>query len=225
MNQSKQQICTLDREVRRRVSCRYLLTLPTDADAKSRRAPLVLFLHGAGERGDDIERVKKHGPAKLIERGQSFPFILVAPQCPSGTWWQNGILTALLDEVMEQHAVDADRVYLTGISMGGFATWSLAIETPGKFAAIVPICGGGAPYVADRLKRIPIWAFHGAKDDVVPLYESERMVEAVKKAGGAPKFTVYPDAGHDAWTRTYEDPALWDWLLAQRRDGSENLQA
>jgi len=198
------------------VDMSYLLALPK-GNGRAGRWPLVLFLHGAGERGRDLELVKKYGPPKLVAQGRDFPFILVSPQCPSEQWWRTDVLNALLDEVIARHEVDEDRVYVTGLSMGGFGTWSLAIETPERFAAVAPICGGGFPYLAFRMKKVPVWAFHGADDEVVPLYESERMVTAVNEAGGRARLTVYPDVGHDAWTQTYENPALYDWLLSHRR--------
>lgn len=206
-----------EREVTKSVGCRYLLSLPKVRAGVKDRLPLVMFLHGAGERGDDLDSVKKHGPAKRVEAGADFPFILVCPQCHSDRWWDNDTVNALIDEIVSNHPVDADRIYLTGISMGGFGTWSLALERPERFAAIAPVCGGGAPYVAYRLRNVPVWAFHGAKDDVVPLYESERMVDAVNRAGGNAKLTIYPDAGHDSWTETYDNPEFYDWLLSQRR--------
>lgn len=204
----------LDRVVR--VTLKYLLYLPADYEKKD-AWPLMLFLHGAGERGDNIERVKVHGPPKLIAAGKQFPFIVVSPQCPANRWWQPEDLTALLDEVVEKYKVDKDRIWVTGLSMGGFGTWSLAAATPDRFAALVPICGGGDPIWARRFQHIPIWVFHGAKDPVVPLDRSTRMVEALKQAGGNVKFTVYPEAGHDSWTAAYNDPALYEWLLAQKR--------
>ncbi len=195
---------------------KYLLYIPKDY-AKKESWPLMLFLHGAGERGDVLELVKKHGPPKLITKGQDMPFVVVSPQCPGSHWWEPVALSALLDEVVETHKIDKDRVYVTGLSMGGFGTWSLAAQTPKRFAAIMPICGGGTPDTAKLLTNLPIWVFHGGKDPVVPLTRSEAMVEALKKAGGNVKFTVYPDAGHDAWTETYNNPKVYEWLLAQKR--------
>jgi len=208
----------LDRVVR--VTLRYLLYLPPEYAQKD-SWPLMLFLHGAGERGDNLERVKVHGPPKLIAAGKQFPFIVVSPQCPANRWWQPEDLTALLDEIVEKYKVDKERIWVTGLSMGGFGTWSLAAATPERFAALVPICGGGDPIWAKRLYQIPIWVFHGAKDPVVPLERSAKMVEALKQAGGNVKFTVYPDAGHDSWTAAYNDPALYEWLLAQKRPSTQ----
>jgi predicted peptidase len=210
----RQEPCKLERNFK--VTLGYLLYLPKDYDQKE-SWPLLLFLHGAGERGDDLELVKKHGPPKLIAAGQEFPFIVVSPQCPKNRRWEPFELAALLDEIVEKHKVDQDRIYVTGLSMGGFGTWSLAAYQPQRFAALVPICGGGEPIVAKLFSPIPTWVFHGAKDFVVPLERSEKMVEALQKAGGEVKFTVYPDAGHDSWTETYANPQLYEWLLQQKR--------
>jgi len=200
---------------------RYLLYLPP-AYAKARKPwPLVLFLHGLGESGHDLALVGKHGPPKLIGAGNDFPFICVSPQCPKGKWWSRpdrlAGLVALLDHVQTTYRVDTDRVYLTGLSMGGFGTWALAAREPKRFAALAPICGKGDPATAERFAQTPTWVFHGDADRVVPLQHSRDMVDALRKAGGTPKLTVYEGVGHDSWTRTYANPDFWKWILAQRR--------
>jgi predicted peptidase len=201
-----------------KAGCRYWLYLPADYGKQAgRKWPLMLFLHGVGGCGDDLERVKEHGPPRLIEQGKEFPFIVVSPQCPKGQMWSADVLNTLLDAVIKEYSVDQDRVYCTGLSMGGYGTWSLATAYPQRFAAIVPICGGGQPAQAARLKPVPIWAFHGARDSIVPVSESEQMVDAVKKVGGDAKLTVYPKARHNCWARAYSDPEVYDWLLAHRR--------
>jgi predicted peptidase len=212
----RQKAARLDKQIP--VALDYLIYLPDDYD-KQDSWPLLVFLHGAGERGNDLELVKKHGPPKLVEAGKSYPFIVVSPQCPSNQWWSSKMveLTALVDEIESKYKVDKDRVYLTGLSMGGFGTWSLAAYRPERFAALVPICGGGEQLAARALRSVPVWVFHGAKDPVVPLKRSEDMVEALKRLGSDVKFTVYPDALHDSWTATYDDPKLYEWLLAQKR--------
>jgi predicted peptidase len=218
----------MHRTIEREVSLRYLLFLPRDYDAASeKRWPTILFLHGSGERGDDLELVKVHGPPKIVASKPDFPFIVVSPQCPSGRSWNNDELNALLDDVIERCAVDTNRVYLTGLSMGGFGAWDLALANPERFAAVVPICGGGEPmtafgYASDSqkardLKALPFWAFHGAKDTTVAPAQSEAMVNALRKLGCQVEYTVYPDAEHDAWTRTYDDPKLYEWFLAHER--------
>lgn len=197
---------------------RYLVQLPKGYEQNNHAWPLVIFLHGSGERGDDVQKVATHGPAKLAAQGREFPFILVAPQCPAGLLWSGPEVDEFVAQMMKRYRVDAKRVYLTGLSMGGYGVWEAAIYNPGRYAALVPICGGGyCPELGARLKDIPIRAFHGAKDDVVPLAEARSYVDAVNAAGGHAELTVYPDAGHDAWTETYANPALYDWLLSQKR--------
>ena len=203
-----------------KVTLKYLIYLPKDYDQK-KAWPVLLFLHGSGERGDNLDLVKKHGPPKLIAAGKQFPFIVVSPQCPNGRWWQPMELATLLDEIVEKYKVDQDRIYVTGLSMGGFGTWSLAAYQPSRFAAIVPICGGGEVYWADTLAHIPAWVFHGGKDTGVPPERSKQMVEALKKDGGNPKLTIYPEAGHDSWTAAYNTPELYEWLLQQKRTAEE----
>jgi predicted peptidase len=218
---------TMKWDVSQRGEMQYLVYLPKEYDAKSsKRWPLMLFLHGAGERGTNLQRVAIHGPPSLVKQGKSFPFIIVAPQCANDERWQNDSLVKLLDHVMVENKVDGGRVYLTGLSMGGYGTWKLALAYPEKFAAIAPICGGGE-YIdallasrakAAALKSLPVWAFHGAKDNVVPLEESERMVDALKKIGVKDvKLTVYPEADHNSWSETYNNPEFYEWLLKHER--------
>src|SRR5262245_22258853 len=192
----KQESQQLDTQIK--VQMKYLLYLPQEY-SKQESWPLLLFLHGAGERGDNLELVKVHGPPKLIAEGKEFPFIVVSPQCPKDRWWQAMELSALLDEIVEKYKVDQDRIYVTGLSMGGFGTWSLAGYTPHRFAAILPICGGGETHWTKAFPHLPVWAFHGDQDTAVPLERSEKMVEALKKNGGEPKLTVYPGVPHDSW--------------------------
>lgn len=207
----------MDRVIQKKVTQEYLVYLP-DAYEKDSTAkfPLIIFLHGAGERGDDVQQVRVHGPIGYAEKQKDFPFIIAAPQCPTDGWWEPTPVMALLDEMKENYRVDADRVYLTGLSMGGFGTWSSALEYPDLFAAIAPICGKGNPNEAGRIKDVPTWAFHGAKDEVVPLSGSTDMINAMKNRGGNPKLTVYPEAGHDSWTESYNNPELYKWFLQHR---------
>lgn len=206
--------------ITRTVSCQYLLFLPEGYGEKKRRWPMILFLHGAGERGNDLRKVKKHGPPKIVEKKKDFPFIVVSPQCPQDDWWPEKVevLINLLDDIAARYKVDTERIYLTGLSMGGYGTWALASAYPDRFAAIAPICGGGKRIMARRLKDVPVWAFHGAKDKVVPLKESEEMVNAIKARRGNARLTVYPDAGHDSWTETYNNKELYDWFLKHRKN-------
>lgn len=197
----------------------YLLYVPKDY-SKDKAWPLVVFLHGAGERGTNVEKVKVHGLPRLIAEGKDFEFIVVSPQCPPDKWWvgMDSHIIALIDETMDKYNVDKDRVYLTGLSMGGYGTWSIGAGYPERFAAMVPICGGGQPFLANKLKDVPVWAFHGAKDNVVPLSESQKMVDAVNATGGNAKLTVYPEAQHDSWTQTYANPQLYTWLLSHSKN-------
>jgi predicted peptidase len=217
-----------ERQITRTLRANYLLFLPKDYSAESRKKwPLMLFLHGAGERGTNVWKVAVHGPPKIVRAKPNFPFIVVSPQCPTGQRWNNEVLLNLLEEISGKYAVDSHRLYATGLSMGGYGTWSLASEYPEKFAAVAPICGGGdvIPILLAgnkkkaALKSLGVWAFHGGKDPVVKLEESQKMVEAFKKIGGEDvKLTVYPDAGHDSWTEAYNDPALYEWLLKHTRE-------
>ncbi len=208
------------KEVRREAACRYLLSLPEgyEADA-ARQWPLIVFLHGAGERGDDLELLNKHGPPKLIAQGRELGAIVASPQVPGGEVWDPVVVKVLTDELCATLRVDKDRVYLTGISMGGFGTWETALAFPDTYAAIAPICGGtGVRFLlAERIKHLPVWIFHGALDTVVEPAHSQKMHDALKKAGGKVRFTLYPEAKHDSWTATYDDAEFWSWLLAQKR--------
>jgi predicted peptidase len=216
------------------VGADYLLFLPKDYDSSASKTwPLMLFLHGAGERGSDLELVTKHGPPKLVKERPDFQFIVVSPQCPAGQTWDDDTVLALLDEVMRQHKVDPSRVYLTGLSMGGYGTWRLAARAPERFAAIAPICGGGDPIPIvlsgperrKALQTLGVWAFHGAKDPVVKLEESEKLVSAYKRIGNADvQLTVYPEAQHDSWTETYNNPKLYQWLLAHQREAASGAR-
>ena len=210
--------------VSKEVALDYLLALPDGYSDDGDPWPLILFLHGAGERGSDLEKVKTHGPPKLVEAGQRIPAIVVSPQCPEDSWWTSHLddLVAMLDDLEARLNVDPDRIYVTGISMGGYGTWALAALQPERFAAAAPVCGGGSGVAtAVRVRDLPIWAFHGEADPVVPVEESQRIVDAIERFGGTKaKLTTYPGVGHDSWTQTYEDPKLWEWLFAQRRGGA-----
>jgi predicted peptidase len=220
------------------VTIRYMLFVPTSYRPDGPKLPLMLFLHGFGEcSNDDLSRVKIHGPAKIVENQPDFPFVLISPQCPPPTSedatkpltppelntliqraWKADQLIQLIDHVANQLNVDNDRVYVTGLSMGGYGTWRLAATYPERFAAAVPICGGGEPKkMAKPLSKLPIWAFHGAKDTVVLPSESQNMVNAIRRENGNLLFTMYPNADHNSWAPTYDDPKIYDWLLAQRR--------
>lgn len=206
-----------DMTYRRRM--RYLLHVPPTYDKKN-AWPLILFLHGSGERGEDLNLVKLHGIPRVLASEPEFPFMVVAPQCLKDSYWHYELesLKGLLDDIIENYKVDVQRVYLTGLSMGGYGTWSMAIRYPELFAAIAPICGGGVPFTTERLADVPVWAFHGALDEVVSVRESQVMVDTLnERYGGNAQLTIYPDLAHNSWTRTYENPDLYAWFLEHRK--------
>jgi len=178
--------------------------------------PLIIFLHGAGECGNDLSLVKVHGPLKVAQE-MLLPFVIIAPQCPEGQSWSAELLNAFLHTILNGYSIDPGRVYITGLSMGGTGTWELAKRCPEKISAIAPICGRGSEMNICNLKDVPVWAFHGAKDEIIPLHYSTNTVNKLKKCGGNAKLTIYPDVAHDSWTETYENPQLYDWFLEQTK--------
>ncbi len=220
----------LDREitengVTKRVGCGYLLSLPEQYYESSKRWPVILFLHGAGGSGNDLKRIVRGGIPKIAGKLKSLPFIGVSPQCPRGDRWssdrQAQVLNALLDEIIEKYRVDEGRIYLTGLSLGGAGTWNFAVRRPDRLAAIAPVCGWARPANADKIKHIPVWAFHGAKDHKVPVEQSIEMVNALKRAGGDARLTIHPISLpeltiHNSWTQTYSNPELYEWFLKHR---------
>jgi predicted peptidase len=205
----------------------YLLALPKDyKQDDGQRWPLLLFLHGRGERGNDLNLIKEYGIPQQVEMWEDTPFIAVSPQCPTDSDWEalTDTLIAFLDELTANYAVDPQRIYLTGLSMGGRGSWRLAVFQPERFAAIAPVCGRipDLPEFFDRLswlKHTPIWVFHGAQDPVVPIENSERIVAALRAVDGNVRFTVYPEADHDSWTPTYANPELYSWFLQHSLTG------
>jgi predicted peptidase len=199
--------------------------------------PLVLFLHGSGERGEDNKAQLKHGVIPIINGAAKLgtPVFLIAPQCPADRWWSapkqdrtslnaagkpNVLLDnllALVTSIQKEHPVDLKRLHITGISMGGFGTWDLLARAPDRIASAIPICGGGEPALTNKFKNVPVWAFHGEADEVVPASATHNMIDALKKAGGKPKSTYYPGVGHDSWTRTYDNLEVIRWLLEPSR--------
>lgn len=201
---------------------RYQLFIPESAQ-KAQSWPLMIFLHGSGERGDDIARVKVHGPPKLADRDPDFPFILISPLLPAEEDWDIGKLEAILDHVLETLPADPERIYLTGLSRGGHATWRWGAQNPDLFAALAPVAGRGDPDHACQLVDTPVWALHGDRDYVVEPEGSFTMSRAIRACGGQnSRLTIYPDLGHNAWDPAYADPALYLWLLSQRRPDADD---
>ncbi len=215
----------------------YRLLKPLNYDPKE-KYPLVVFLHGAGERGDDNEKQLIHGVPEFltVENRKDYPCFLIAPQCPDGKKWVEvdwsaesevqpkqpseplGLTLDLIDQMQKDYPIDAKRIYVTGLSMGGFGTWDVLARRPDLFAAAVPICGGGDETTARQIVKIPIWAFHGAKDPTVNVSRTRRMIAALKKNGGEPTYTEYPEEGHASWVPAYKETAMMKWLFKQKKD-------
>jgi predicted peptidase len=197
----------------------YLLQLPANYAADTPGGyPLILFLHGSGERGDSLPLVKAWGPPRIASE-KGLPFIVISPQCPANEWWTSLLypLSQLLDQAIETYNIDTNRIYLTGLSMGGFGTFALAQMYPHYFAAIAPICGGGTPGLADFSMKLPTWIFHGEVDEVVPVENSELMFKALQEAGADVKLTVFPGVNHDSWIPAYNNSGLFEWFLEHRK--------
>jgi predicted peptidase len=193
----------------------------------AKRYPLLVFLHGSGESGTDLEKLKVHGLPKIVATRRDFPFIVASPQTPAPYRQLDSLtLTAMLDELLARLPIDRDRVYLTGISMGGTMSYRWASENPARFAAVVPVSGYGVPEDACRLKDLPIWAFHGAKDHAVAIERDEATIKAINACGGQARFTVDPEGDHDDpyWSTVYGNPELYDWLLKQHRQDAGSLR-
>jgi predicted peptidase len=211
---------------------KYLLFIPTGYDARN-KYPLVLWLHGGGARGNDPKVIlswgERHGPLFFAraDNQAAFPCIILAPQCPPGKVWsdpysdepldQTSLALEILDRVQAEFAVDLSRLYLIGVSMGGYATWDIISRRPDKFAAAIPICGGGNPSKAQAMTQTAIWAFHGDEDGMVSVAESRKMIEAVKVAGGRPRYTEYKGVGHNSWEKAFMEPDFLSWIFSQRR--------
>lgn len=215
---------------------KYRLLKPANF-SETRAYPLVIFLHGAGERGDDNEAQLKHGLKEFCRatRREAYPCYVLAPQCPKEQKWADvdwsktpvehppqisqvlRLTMAVVDAMLDDAAINKNRVYITGLSMGGYGTWDAMTRRPELFAAAVPICGGGDPHTAPMIEHIPIACYHGDADRVVPIENSRAMIEALKECGATPRFIEYPDVGHDSWSRTYADDELFKWMFAQRR--------
>lgn len=195
----------------------YICLKPGGFD-ETKQYPAILHLHGAGSRGNDLNQLYENPFYRSIRKYDSFPFVVFGPQCHKDTWFdlfeQLGRFSCYIKNLT---FIDPARIYLIGVSMGGYAAWQLAMSLPEVFAAVVPICGGGMYWNAGRLKNVPIWAFHGKKDDTVFCEESEKMVNAVNQNGGSARLTIYPENGHDAWNDTFQNPEVFQWLLGHTK--------
>lgn len=218
---------SLETSVVKPIRLRYLLYEGDGTPISDHRGvPLLIFLHGIGERGDNLELLRGYGPPMMADRGAVFPGYLLAPQCPEDEVWVSMLdeLDALLAAIIRDYPIDTGRIWLTGLSSGGYGAWHWAERHPRAFAALVPICGGTIPYVGfpERIRKLvdlPIWAFHGEADDDVPADLTTELIEELKKAGGNPRYTLYPGVGHDSWTQTYANDKMWEWVYAQKNTG------
>jgi predicted peptidase len=200
----------------RRLPFRAWVALPAGYTESRERWPLVVFLHGSGERGDDLRQVLVHGPPRHAAAGRAYPFVLVSPQLEAGQRWNPQHLHRLLDAVAARWRVDRDRVCCTGLSLGGHGSWDWATAHPEDLAGIAPVCGYGDVINVCRGRTVPVRAYHGDADTVTPLPLQQACVDALRACGGTVSFTVYPGVGHDAWVPAYDDPGLVPWLMAQR---------
>lgn len=208
---------SFDGKITKRVQLNYLSYVPEDYSTTNKKFPLILFLHGSGERGSDLQVVKKHGPIRLVSEGRKLPFVIIAPQCPDRRGWDADELIGLLNDVEKKFRIDRSREYLTGLSMGGYGTWALLAAQPNRFAAAAPICGGGDPKSVGTFAKVPLWVVHGDKDPAVNIQQSIDMVEALKNVGAKPIFTVIPGGGHDVWTDFYASDDFYKWLLTFKK--------
>lgn len=192
---------------------------------EGKKYPVLFYLHGAGTLGTNINVLLNNPCFRVTEIHDDFPFIMVAPQCPASSWFDvfEKLQGVAMDVAMADYA-DSERIYLMGVSMGGYGTWQLAMTRPEIFAAAVPICGGGMYWCAPRLVDTPVWAFHGKLDTCVYPEESEKMVNAVNFCGGSARLTIYPECGHDAWTLTYKNREVFEWLLSHKNKNVNKLE-
>lgn len=200
-------------------SFKYLVSTPENFDREKERLPLIVFLHGAGERGDDVDLVKVHGVPRFFDKESPVRAVTLSPQCKNDMVWNSQVYAVkrLIDKVADEYNVDKDRISITGISMGGFGTWEMGVTFPGYFSALAPICGGGMSWRAPCIGKTPVWAFHGDMDDCVEPMYSEVMVNSINRAGGNAKLTIYKGVYHDAWVNAYEKEDLFNWLIEQKR--------
>lgn len=222
----------------------YRIHIPENMDT-NKTYPLIVFFHGAGQRGSDNDKQLAYGVRDILtySKENNEPVIIIAPQSPQNQQWVNvpwdedthvmpkepsqsmSLVIALMKDILLKQPIDKRRIYVTGLSMGGFGAWDILQRLPDLFAAAIPVCGGGDTMQAEKIKDIPIWAFHGDKDTVVKTIRSRDMIAAIKKAGGNPQYTEYKGVAHDSWTQTYSDPDILRWLFVQKRGSEVNIFA
>ena len=215
-------------EIRDSEGFNFLLFLPENESQKiNNKYPTILFLHGIGELGNDLQKLKQEGLPKILDGDKNFPFIVISPQCPSSTEWyytnEDNVraINNMLDDAIKRFPIDTNRIYITGLSMGGIGAWYFALKMPERFAAMAPIAFRGDGWSPCPAAEIPAWGFHGKLDSVIPLTSAQSLVNQFKVCGGNIDFTVYPDAGHDCWTKTYNNQELYSWFLNHNK---QNIQ-
>ena len=207
---------TFEATLSRRVALPYRVWLPDGYSSSGKAWPAILFLHGSGERGNDLSFLQRNGPPHIAGT-RGLPFVVIAPQLKEGETWSGDAVLALLDRLEGALAIDTTRVYLTGLSMGAYGAYEAAIAAPARFAAILTVSGAGNPAEVCKLKAVPTWIIHGAKDDIIPVQSGREMAKRLENCKGDVRWTLEPDTGHDAWTKVYDDPATYEWFLAHRR--------
>ena len=205
---------------KQKANYKYLVYLPKDYSATTKTYPLMIYLGGGSQRGDDLNKLKTFGPPALISKGQDFDFIIISPQCPEGkTWTSENWFDSLSTSLIPKYRIDSNRVYVTGISIGGYGTWQVAMDYPDKFAAIIPLCGGvndSDTLNISKIKHLPVWTFHGMTDDIIPIEETERVFKKLKVLKSPVKFTRIKNGDHGI-QYLYEDPKIYKWMLRQRK--------
>jgi len=208
-------------QTKTKVNYNYLLYLPKNYSTQNKKYPLVIYLHGGSQKGNDLNKLKTYGMPYLVDKGQNFKFIIVSPQCPDNKYWSTeNWFDSLYAELIAKYRIDTNRIYVTGISMGGYGTYIVAMDFPEKFAAIVPLCGGINDSDTSRvcnLSKIPIWTFHGTADDKISITETERVANKLKKSNGNIKFTRLKNEGHEIEYLYQNKPQIYKWLLRHRK--------
>ncbi len=200
------------------VKYEYLIYLPKKYSTSEKKYPLVIYLHGGSQTGNDLNKLKAYGPPKLVNEGQGFEFLIVSPQCPDGKYWStDNWFDPLYLELVNKYRIDTNRIYLTGISMGGYGTWQTAVAHPDRFAAIAPLCGGcDDSTLICQIKDVPVWTFHGTSDNIIPIDETEKLVKRLDECNGNVKFTKLENEGHGI-QYLYEKKDIYDWFLKHHK--------